>query len=108
MNKPWLERPRTIRLLWIIFIGILALTVIAQVFLHPHGYFGLDGTFGFNAWYGLLSCVAMLFILVPRFGMLGAALATAFAMLVWNLLCWRDARRRLGIDTSILGTLRRG
>ena len=60
MNRPWLERPRTIRLLWIVFVAILALTVIAQLFVHPHGYFGLDGTFGFNAWYGLLSCVAMI------------------------------------------------
>jgi hypothetical protein len=62
VNKPWLERPRTIRLLWIVFVGILALTVIAQLVVHPHGYFGLDGSFGFNAWFGLLSCVAMILV----------------------------------------------
>ena len=61
MNKPWLERPGTIRLLWAVFIGVLALTVLAEFLVHPHGYFGIDGTFAFNAWYGLGTCVAMIF-----------------------------------------------
>jgi hypothetical protein len=25
-----------------------------------HPYFGLDGTFGFGAWFGFASCVAMI------------------------------------------------
>lgn len=60
MTKNWLERPRTIRLLWVLFVAILALTVAAQLFIHPHGHFGLDGTFGFNAWYGFATCVVMI------------------------------------------------
>lgn len=60
MTKPWLERPRTIRLLWIVFIVALALTVLAELFVDRHGVFGIDGTFGFNAWYGLVTCVAMI------------------------------------------------
>lgn len=60
MTKPWLERPRTIRLLWIVFIVVLALTVLAELFVDRHGDFGIDGTFGFNAWYGLVACVAMI------------------------------------------------
>jgi hypothetical protein len=58
-QRHWLERPTTIRQLWIVFIAILALTVIAQIFIPVHGHFGLDGTFGFNAWYGFSTCIAM-------------------------------------------------
>jgi hypothetical protein len=55
----WLVRPTTIRLLWIVFIGILALTVLADFFVHHHGEFGIADTFGFSAWYGFLSCVVL-------------------------------------------------
>jgi hypothetical protein len=70
MTDRWLERPRTIRILWIVFAVILAATVVAQVVIHPHGVFGIDGSFAFNAWYGFLACVAM--ILFAR--LLGAAI----------------------------------
>ncbi len=62
MTKPWLERPRTIRLLWFVYIVVLALTVLAELAIDRHGYFGIDGTFGFNAWYGLVTCVAMIVV----------------------------------------------
>ncbi len=62
MTKPWLERPRTIRLLWFVFIVVLALTVLAELAIDRHGYFGIDGTLGFNAWYGLVTCVAMIVV----------------------------------------------
>ncbi len=62
MIKPWLERPRTIRLLWIVFIVALALTVLAELAVDRHSYFGIDGTFGFNAWYGLVTCAAMIVV----------------------------------------------
>lgn len=56
----WLIRPRTIRILWIAFAGILALTLLADVLFDAHGHFGPNDTFGFNAWFGLLTCVAMI------------------------------------------------
>ena len=64
MNEPnndnhWLVRPTTIRLLWQVFAGILALTVLAQFVIYIKGYFGIDGWFGFGAAYGFLSCVLM-------------------------------------------------
>ncbi len=62
MNEPqqhWLSRPETIRKLWRIFGAILALTVLAQIFISVHGHFGVDGWFGFSAAYGFLTCVAM-------------------------------------------------
>ena len=55
----WLVRPSTIRLLWIVFVAILAVTVLADFFIDHKGKFGIDGTFGFYAWYGLVSCIVL-------------------------------------------------
>jgi len=55
----WLVRPATIRKLWIISIVVLALTVLADFIAHHHAYFGIDGTFGFGAWFGFISCVVL-------------------------------------------------
>jgi hypothetical protein len=60
MNDHWLVRPGTIRLLWIIFAVILAATVMMDLVIEHHPYFGLDGTFGFGAWFGFVSCLAMI------------------------------------------------
>ncbi|HSM42348.1 MAG TPA: hypothetical protein VK862_16480 [Afifellaceae bacterium] len=57
----WLVRPENIRKLWIVFIAILALTVLADLFVEHHPHFGLDGTFGFGAWFGFISCVVLVF-----------------------------------------------
>lgn len=55
----WLCRPATIKKLWIIGIAILIATVALEFTIHPHGYFGIDGTFGFNAWFGFAACAGM-------------------------------------------------
>jgi hypothetical protein len=55
----WLVQPRTIRALWWISGVILALTVIAQIWIPVHAHFGVDGWPGFYAGFGFLSCVAM-------------------------------------------------
>jgi hypothetical protein len=55
----WLARPRTIRLLWVVFGASLAGLVLADLAVHHHALFGLDGTFGFGAWYGFAACVAL-------------------------------------------------
>ncbi|MCB1959651.1 MAG: hypothetical protein KDE68_03865 [Rhodocyclaceae bacterium] len=57
----WLVRPETIRKLWIAFIAILALTVVAEFFVEAHPHFGIDGWPAFNAWYGFIACVIMVF-----------------------------------------------
>ncbi len=56
----WLTRPGTIRMLWIVFIAVLAVTVLLDLVIEHHPIFGLDGTFGFGAWFGFFSCVAMI------------------------------------------------
>lgn len=59
MKEHWLLRPKTIRKLWIGGCLMLAALVAADALVHPHVYFGIEGTFGFNAWYGFATCVAM-------------------------------------------------
>lgn len=59
-GKPhWLVRQSTIKVLWWVFSVILALTVLAQLFVHVHEYFSIDGWFGFYAIYGFVSCLGM-------------------------------------------------
>ena len=55
----WLVHPGTVRGLWIGFGVVLAALVLGDLLIHPHAGFGIDGTFGFYAWYGLGTCVAM-------------------------------------------------
>lgn len=59
MKDHWLVQPKTIRWLWVIFIAILIATVLGDLFVHHHPHFGIDGTFGFGAWYGFVACVVL-------------------------------------------------
>lgn len=60
MRRPhWLVKPESIRRLWQIFAGVLAATVVAQLFVPVHPHFGVDGLFAFSAAYGFITCVAM-------------------------------------------------
>lgn len=58
----WLVREGTIRLLWRGGILFLALLVALDLVVVHHPHFGIDGTFGFGAWYGFLSCVVMVLV----------------------------------------------
>ena len=58
-KKHWLLRPKTIRLLWRGGFVILALLVLGDVLIDGHPAFWIDGTFGFYAWFGFATCVAM-------------------------------------------------
>lgn len=60
MDDHWLARERTIKVLWIVVVVVLAATVSMDLVVEHHPYFGLDGTFGFGAWFGFASCVAMI------------------------------------------------
>ena len=62
MDDHWLARPDTIKGLWIAFAVLLAATVLMDLVIEPHPYFGLDGTFGFGAWFGFASCVALIVV----------------------------------------------
>jgi O-antigen/teichoic acid export membrane protein len=45
-------------------------------------------------------------LLIPAFGIVGAAMATAATMIGWNLALWRQVRNRLHVDPSVLHRLR--
>ena len=40
---------------------------------------------------------------IPLFGMLGAAVATSIALVIWNFILWFSVRRILQVDSSALG-----
>ncbi len=58
-ERRWILRPRNIRKLWWLFCLVLAMTVLAQALIPIHAEFGVDGWFGFSAYFGFLSCMAM-------------------------------------------------
>ncbi|MEX1147637.1 MAG: hypothetical protein WEB93_04560, partial [Sphingomonadales bacterium] len=60
-DNHWLVRPGTIRILWIVFILVLAGTVAAQFAFSLKPHFGIDGWLGFAAIFGFLACAAMVF-----------------------------------------------
>jgi hypothetical protein len=66
----WLARPATIHILWIVFAAALAAVVLADLAVEHHPLLGVDGSFGFAAWYGFAACVVL--VLLAR--MLGAVL----------------------------------
>ena len=53
-------RPRTLRLLWMAFAVVLALTLVAGLFVSTEGHEGLGATFGFGAWFGFAACAALI------------------------------------------------
>jgi len=59
MDNHWLTRDATIRRLWIVFISVLAALVVLDVTRHE-AHFTLEALFGFGAWFGFLSCVALI------------------------------------------------
>jgi len=60
-NKPhWLDRPRNVKRLWHGFLVVLALTVAVELLVNMHPHFEIESVFAFNAWFGLMACVAMI------------------------------------------------
>ncbi len=55
----WLVRKSTIRALWIGSSIMLAILVLLDLAVEHHPHFGIDGTFGFGAWYGFVACVEL-------------------------------------------------
>jgi hypothetical protein len=60
MREPWLSRPDNIRKLWIGFIAVLVLIVLAELAIKRHTITAIDAIFAFNAWYGFAACVALI------------------------------------------------
>ena len=62
MEPHWLTRPATIRKLWAVFIALLVATLAAELFVAHEAHFGIDGTFGFHAWYGFGACAVLILV----------------------------------------------
>lgn len=58
----WLDDPAHVKLLWRGFLAMLALMVLLEAVVHLHPHFGIEGLFGFNAWFGFLACAAMIVV----------------------------------------------
>jgi hypothetical protein len=55
----WLTRSATMRRLGIVFILALVVLVALDLVVAHHPRFGFDGAFAFGAWFGFVSCVAL-------------------------------------------------
>ncbi len=58
----WLDQPRNVKRLWLGFLVVLLLTVLAELLVPMHPHFAVESVFGFNAWFGFLGCVAMIVV----------------------------------------------
>ena len=54
---------------------------------------------------GVVSNIALNAVLIPRWGISGAAIATATSSAIWNIALMRAARVKLGVHTTALGRL---
>lgn len=61
-DKDFLERPATIRVLWIILWAVCALTLVPELFLTRSAHFGIDGMYGFYALLGFVSCALLIIV----------------------------------------------
>jgi O-antigen/teichoic acid export membrane protein len=60
-----------------------------------------DAAFGITV--GATANVILNALLIPRWGMEGAAIATGFSLLLWNVILVVRTRQRLGIRPTALG-----
>ena len=88
-----------------ILVVLLAGELAASAFGHPLMALSMLHRERAASRYSMLALLSNAFVcvlLVPRFGGVGAASAFAISQVCWRFMCWRDARRTLGMDTSIL------
>jgi len=69
LRAPWKslldESPRAVRIFWVVSAIILVVLAFADVVVHHHEHFGIDGTPGFYSLYGLGACIVM--VIVSKF-----------------------------------------
>ncbi len=69
LRAPWKsmldESPGAVRAFWVVSVVILLLLAFADLFVHHHAHFGIDGTPGFYSLYGLGACIVM--VIVSKF-----------------------------------------
>ncbi len=58
--RHWLTQPGSIRIALTVFVLVLLGTLVAEAFVHTHSLFGIDGSFGFHAWFGAMACAGLI------------------------------------------------
>ncbi|WP_417732331.1 hypothetical protein [Rosistilla oblonga] len=59
----WFERPRNINAMIAGLVIVCLLLVVADLFYtNPHPHFDLETSFGFQAWFGFVSFVVIVFL----------------------------------------------
>ena len=58
-DRHWLDEPDNVKLLWRLFLAVLAANVLAGLVVALHPKFGIASLFGFYAWFGFGTSVAM-------------------------------------------------
>lgn len=61
-RSSWLDSPGNVKRLWRGFLAVLVLTVLAELAVDLHAAFAIESLFAFNAWFGFLSCAAMIVV----------------------------------------------
>lgn len=54
--------PAALRRLWTLFALALLGALVAELFIHPHPTFNIEGTPFFNAWYGFAACATIVIV----------------------------------------------
>jgi O-antigen/teichoic acid export membrane protein len=87
----------------------LAILAVGQLINAGFGSVGfllnMTGHEGITArilWQTAIVNVVMNVFLIPSFGTAGAAIASAFSLILWNALLYRQVRRRLGLNSSAI------
>jgi hypothetical protein len=61
-NGDFLDRPETIRGLWIALCAVCGIMFLLDFFLPAKPYFGLDGFLGFYSLLGFVSCAVLILV----------------------------------------------
>ena len=62
-DQSWFERPRNVNLLIALLFAVCAGLVLADLFYeNPHPHFPIETSFGFQAWFGFVAFVAVVFL----------------------------------------------
>ena len=85
---------------------ILSIGQLINSYFGPVGYLlNMTGHERYTAWGVSISTSCNLIlnlVLIPAYGIIGAAIATAVTQAIWNILLWAFVRQRLGIDSMAI------
>ena len=59
----WIERPESIRKLIVgLVVACVAVSLADLFYTNPHPHFGIESTFAFQAWFGFVTFVVIVFL----------------------------------------------